>query len=180
MQIDLRLIAVNNPTGICEKEALSLQAGSIRLFSFTLDTIVSAMRSFTLFLLLSIFSIALSAQVTQAEVSQMMSQPKPSYCFAPVQATARSAPASAATPFPEYPSLASICYKVQVAILREKDPTTYAFHPSLTARWRPCEEVWVVETKETYCNKNEAESAKGRLKELGYPGAFLTKMVGYQ
>ena len=137
------------------------------------------MKQAVLFLILLAPVFAFAQVQTQAEIDQIEAQPKPSYCDEPVMAATTSA-APGGSPMPQYPALASICYKVQVAILRETSPYDFAFHPSLTARWRPCEEVWVVETKETYCNKNEAESAKGRLKELGYPGAFLTKMVGYQ
>ena len=140
----------------------------------------SAMKHAILFAFL-LAPLALFAQVqTQAEIDQIEAQPKPSYCNEPVMAATTAAPGGSPTPMPQYPTLASICYKVQVAILRETSPYDFAFHPSLTARWRPCEEVWVVETKETFCNKDEAEQVRGRLKELGYPGAFLTKMVGYQ
>lgn len=71
-------------------------------------------------------------------------------------------------------------YKVQVAILRYTDPTEYPFHSSLVARYRPCEEVWVVESRESFPDKTQAKKLQGELKSLGYDNAFITELVGYQ
>ncbi|MEM6395799.1 MAG: hypothetical protein AAF741_05595 [Bacteroidota bacterium] len=84
---------------------------------------------------------------------------------------------------PELPRFATTPtreYKVQVAILRYTDPSEFPFHPSLVARYRPCEQVWVVESRESYANRSEAEALQKQLKGLGYDGAYLTELVAYQ
>lgn len=80
-------------------------------------------------------------------------------------------PAFASTPTTEY--------KIQVAILRYTDPTEYPFHPALVARYRPCEEVWVVESRESFSDRTDAQSLQTELKDLGYGSAFITELVGY-
>ncbi|MEM8585258.1 MAG: hypothetical protein AAGF87_13350 [Bacteroidota bacterium] len=84
---------------------------------------------------------------------------------------------------PELPRFATTPtreYKVQVAILRYTDPSEYPFHPSLVARYRPCEQVWVVESRESYASRSEAEALQRQLQNLGYEGAYLTELVAYQ
>ena len=71
-------------------------------------------------------------------------------------------------------------YKVQVAILKFTSPENYPFHESLIARHRPCEEVWVIETKESFKTRAEADRFKNKLKKLGYTGAYLIEMVGWE
>ena len=120
---------------------------------------------------------------TEAEVRQIQEQPKPAYCdepAAPLQARSVPVGGSPVPALAQYPTLPTVCYKVQVAILRQSNPFNFRFHPSLTARWRPCEEVWVVESKDTFCNREEAEQFQERLKELGYMDTFLTQLVTYQ
>ena len=83
-------------------------------------------------------------------------------------------------PLPKFQSVPTMCYKVQVAILRSTDPFSYPFHEDLVARWRPCEQVWVVESKESYCDREEAERMRETFKKLGYTGAYITQLVSYQ
>ena len=49
---------------------------------------------------------------------------------------------------PKFKTVPIKCYKIQVAILKFTSPENYPFHESLIARHRPCEEVWVVESKQ--------------------------------
>lgn len=71
-------------------------------------------------------------------------------------------------------------YKVQVAILKFTSPENYPFHEDLIARHRPCEEVWVVESKKSFKNKADAEKLKAKLKKLGYSGAYIVDLVGWE
>ncbi len=110
-------------------------------------------------------------------------QPRPAYCDdLPVAMEARALPPSEAKPdaLPRFPTTSLTEYKIQVAILRNTDPRAYPFHPLLVARYRPCEEVWVVESKATYRTREEAESARAELVRLGYSGAYLTTLVAYE
>lgn len=81
---------------------------------------------------------------------------------------------------PSFASLPTTEYKVQVAILRYTDPKEYPFHSALVARYRPCEEVWVVESRESFANKDAAQKLQSELKQVGYSSAFITELVGYQ
>jgi hypothetical protein len=69
---------------------------------------------------------------------------------------------------------------VQVAILRNTDPADYPFHHKLVARYRPCEQVWVIESRESFTERQAAEQLKRELVALGYRGAYLTELVAYQ
>lgn len=71
-------------------------------------------------------------------------------------------------------------YKVQVAILRYTDPSEYPFHPSLVARYRPCEQLWVVESRESFTDRAEAVKLQNKLKEVGYSGSYITDLIAYQ
>jgi hypothetical protein len=71
-------------------------------------------------------------------------------------------------------------YKVQVAILKFTHPKDYPFHRALVARYRPCEQVWVVESRESFTSRREAEDLQAELKRLGYKGAYLIELLGYQ
>jgi len=132
-------------------------------------------------MLLLLAPFVIKAQVqTEAEIQQI---PKPAYCDEPALTATRAAVPAGSAPVPvmaEYPTLPTVCYKVQVAILRQSNPYDFRFHPSLMARWRPCEQVWVVESKATYCDRAEAEVVQARLNELGYTDTFLTQLVTYQ
>ncbi len=71
-------------------------------------------------------------------------------------------------------------YKVQVAILRETSPEEYPFHESLIARHRPCEEVWVIESKDSFDTRAEAVAYQKKIEKLGYKGAYIIEMVGWE
>ena len=71
-------------------------------------------------------------------------------------------------------------YRVQVAVLKDTDPRNYHFHNSLIARYQPCEQVWIVESKKTFKSRAEAERLKAELERLGYPGSYITTIVSYE
>ena len=103
---------------------------------------------------------------------------RPSYCDAlPVT---YSKGASSRPSLPRFSTTPTKEYKVQVAILRNTDPSEYPFHEKLVARYRPCEEVWVIESRESYSSKSEALQLRNQLRDLGYKGAYLVECVGYQ
>lgn len=85
-----------------------------------------------------------------------------------------------ASPLPRFATTPIKEYKVQVAILRQSDPSSFPFHPLLVARYRPCEQVWVIESRNSYASRAEAENLKKRLIDLGYQGAYLTELIAYQ
>lgn len=125
------------------------------------------MKSISLFLLLLLPILAYSQD------------PRPAYCEElPVsydKALARASPS-----LPKFATAPTKEYKIQVAILRYTDPTLYPFHPLLVARYRPCEEVWVVESRESYPDKKDAQNLRNKLVNLGYQGAYLVEMMGYR
>ena len=84
------------------------------------------------------------------------------------------------TSLPRFASRAVKEYKIQCAILRKTHPANYPFHPYLTARWRPCEEVWVIESRKSFKNRNEADQHRKELQDLGYGGAYIVEMIGYE
>jgi hypothetical protein len=84
------------------------------------------------------------------------------------------------TPLPKFNTVPTPEYKVQVAILRFTDPTEYPFHPKLIARYRPSEEVWVIESRESFINRNDALRLRTELRNLGYTGAYLIEQMGYR
>lgn len=132
-----------------------------------------------LLLLLLIFSAGLvSAQTTAADAPK----PKPAYCdeglntYGSVPNVINGAPPTA---LPAFRTEAVPEYKIQVAILRYTDPTEYPFHPALVARYRPCEEVWVVESRESFLDRADAVELQAELRAAGYSSAFITEMIGY-
>ncbi len=114
---------------------------------------------------------------TTSGAEQIQSQPRPAYCEPPAN---RFAAPKGGTPLPRSNTRAVICYKVQVAILRQSDPYDFPFHEELTARWRPCEEVWVIESRLTFCDRRKAEQFREKMLRVGYEGAFITKLIGYR
>lgn len=126
-------------------------------------------QSFVLFLLL-----AASALVAQAE--------KPAYCNEgpSTYGAVAALPGTTPPPLPRFKTTPVQEHKVQVAILRYTDPTEYPFHPDLVARYRPCEQVWVVESRNSFTDRNDAVALQQRLKDLGYGGAYVTDLIGYQ
>lgn len=108
---------------------------------------------------------------------------KPAYCEegpATYGSVAALPGGSPTPPLPRFATTPTKEYKIQVAILRYTDPAEYPFHPKLVARYRPCEEVWVIESRESFANKAEAVALQKELKQLGYEGAYLTELLGYQ
>ncbi len=83
-------------------------------------------------------------------------------------------------PLPRFTTTPTKEYKIQVAILRYTDPAEYPFHSDLVARYRPCEQVWVVESRESFPNRADAVKLQQKLKDLGYSGAYITELMGYQ
>ena len=111
-------------------------------------------------------------------VSLSAQNTRPAYCDElPVtyEKSAASRPS-----LPKFNTVPTLEYKVQVAILRFTDPAEYPFHPKLIARYRPCEEVWVVESRESFTDKNEALRLRTELRNAGYSGAYLIDMLGYK
>lgn len=109
--------------------------------------------------------------------------PKPAYCDegpATYGSVAALPGATTTPPLPRFSTMATKEYKVQVAILRYTDPSEYPFHSSLVARYRPCEQVWVVESRESFANRSDAAALQTELKGLGYGEAYITELMGYQ
>lgn len=103
---------------------------------------------------------------------------KPAYCDGPVQLYARGKSGQAAS-LPRFRTTPFREYRIQVAILQQSDPATWPFHPSLVARYRPCEQVWVIESRESFTDRRRAEALRDRLIGLGYRGAYLVEQIGY-
>ena len=105
--------------------------------------------------------------------------PKPSYCEE--AASTYGTPGGDNTPaLPKFATTPTKEYKVQVAILRYTDPSEYPFHPTLVARYRPCEQVWVVESRQSFTDREEAVALQATLKDAGYNGSYITDLVAYQ
>jgi hypothetical protein len=81
---------------------------------------------------------------------------------------------------PRFQTIPTKEYKVQVAILRYTDPANYPFHPDLVARYRPCEQVWVIESRQSFADREVAEALRSKLIGLGYDGAYLIELIGYR
>lgn len=107
---------------------------------------------------------------------------KPPYCEEGPTAygSVAALPGGSPPPLPRFSSTPVPEYKIQVAILRYTDPSEYPFHPDLVARYRPCEQVWVVESRESFSDRADAVAEQDKLKKLGYSGAYITDLIGYQ
>ena len=107
---------------------------------------------------------------------------KPAYCDELPTTYERGAvpPGGSRPALPRFATAPVTEYKVQVAILRETDPSGYPFHSKLVARYRPCEQVWVIESRESFADRREADRLRRELIDLGYRGAYLVELVGYQ
>lgn len=103
---------------------------------------------------------------------------RPSYCDALPNTYSKGA--SRRPSLPKFGTTPISEYKVQVAILSNTDPRDYPFHETLVARYRPCEEVWVIESRESFASRNEALRLRNQLREMGYRGAYLVELIGYQ
>lgn len=116
--------------------------------------------------------------------SQSKNEERPRYCDELPEtyekvAFQRKGGSSARASLPRFATAPTTEYKVQVAILRFSDPKDFPFHPKLVARYRPCEEVWVVESRESFANKNDARKLQSEMEKLGYRGAYITELVAY-
>lgn len=87
--------------------------------------------------------------------------------------------ASMSNPLPKFKTQPVTEYKVQVAILRSTHPSEHPFHKSLVARYRPCEQVWVVESRQSFASRKQADEFRKQLVALGYRGAYIFEMMGY-
>lgn len=135
------------------------------------------MRLLILFLSIVCFSGSLFAQ---QEVPPYCNDPAGPSTYGSVTAPgAGVAPKTASNPLPRFATVPRDEYKVQVAILRNTDPKDFPFHPTLVARYRPCEQVWVVESRESFQDRNRAERLRNDLRNLGYQGAYITNLVAY-
>ena len=114
------------------------------------------------------FGLSLSAQDAN----------KPSYCDALPDMYEKGAASKVS--LPRFSTTPVKQYKVQVAILRQTNPENYPFHRTLVARYRPCEQVWVIESKETFDTKEDANVLKRNLSKIGYEGAYITELVGFK
>lgn len=132
------------------------------------------MRATTIAILFLLFPLA--------GFSQQAVEDRPSYCDElPVSyEKAVTPPGSGPPALPRFRTAPITEYKVQVAILRQTDPRDFPFHAKLVARYRPCEEVWVVESRESFTNKNEARKLQAEMEKLGYRGAYITELVAYR
>lgn len=102
---------------------------------------------------------------------------KPVYCDnVPSAYDAKAKPKA----LPDFNTKTGLEYRVQVAVLKDTDPRNYHFHNSLAARYQPCEQVWIVESKKTFKSRAEAERLKAELERLGYPGSYITTIVSYE
>ena len=118
---------------------------------------------------LSLITIATQAQ-----------ENRPSYCDALPTTYEKGGSRSSRSSLPKFGTTPTKEYKVQVAILRNTDPSDYPFHEKLVARYRPCEQVWVVESRESYSSLSTALKLRNELRSMGYSGAYLVELVGYQ
>jgi hypothetical protein len=126
---------------------------------------------------LLIFALLATAGLSAQEMADLSKPSKPTYCEeAPnTYGTATDAPA-----LPKFSTSPTREYKVQVAILRYTDPSEYPFHPTLVARYRPCEQVWVIESRQSFTNREEAVALQDTLTEAGYSGSYITDLIAYQ
>lgn len=132
---------------------------------------------------IAIFISLLFLPVFLLSQAQTQTEERPTYCdelpvtYEKVAFRKGGNPRSA---LPRFATTPTTEYKVQVAILRFTDPRDFPFHEKLVARYRPCEEVWVVESRESFPTRAEAQKLQTELEKLGYRGAYITELVGYQ
>jgi len=124
---------------------------------------------FTLLLISATFMLAAQAE-------------KPPYCEEgpATYGSVAAIPGATPPPLPRFNTTPTPEYKVQVAILRYTDPSEYPFDPALVARYRPCEQVWVVESRESFADRADATRLQSDLKSKGYGGAYITDLIAYQ
>lgn len=110
----------------------------------------------------------------------LTAQEKPSYCDRLPVSYEKGATVSSRPSLPKFGTTPIKEYKIQVAILRQTSPEDYPFHEKLIARYRPCEQVWVIESREIFKDRRAADRLKEELVDLGYRGAYLVELIGYQ
>lgn len=110
----------------------------------------------------------------------LSAQDKPSYCDRLPVSYEKGASVSSRPSLPRFGTRPTKEYKIQVAILRQTSPEEYPFHEKLIARYRPCEQVWVIESREIFKDRRDANRLKEELIGLGYRGAYLVEIIGYQ
>lgn len=120
-------------------------------------------------------------------VSAFSQEKKPAYCDElPVSyekgawTTVKGGSPPPKNSLPKFKTVPVRCYKIQVALLRFTSPENYPFHESLIARHRPCEDVWVVESKACYDTRAEANKMKDKLIGLGYKGAYVIELISWE
>ena len=84
------------------------------------------------------------------------------------------------SPLPRFSTKMVKEYKIQVAILKFSHPGSHPFHQSLIARYRPCESVWVIESRKSFRSRTSAEKLRRELIAMGYKDAFLIEQIGYE
>ncbi len=107
---------------------------------------------------------------------------RPAYCdeFPVESGTYALAVSQKTVPLPRFATRSIKEYKVQVALLRNSDPRDFPFHSKLIARFRPCEQVWVVESRDSFPSRTDAEALRNELTTLGYPGCYITEIIAYR
>ena len=132
------------------------------------------------FLLALFFANGLFAQLQDTtNLTASLTKPMPpSYCEEGLSTYGN--PNDDAPALPKFATTPTREYKVQVAILRYTDPAEYPFHPSLVARYRPCEQVWVVESRESFAQRDDAVALQSELADAGYGDSYITELVAYQ
>jgi hypothetical protein len=130
------------------------------------------MKQYFYLLTISFFLLTLSQELLGQEQ-------RPAYCD-DLPVSYEKGASKARPSLPKFNTVPVPEYKVQVAILRSTDPKEYPFHSKLVARYRPCEEVWVIESKESFANKSEAIQLREELLKLGYSGCYVIEMIAYQ
>lgn len=116
--------------------------------------------------------------VSFTTVLTAQTRPRPAYCDE--LPTSYDQIISKNKPLPRFMTQAVVEYKVQVALLRFTDPSSFPFHSALIARYRPCEQVWVIESRQSYKDKNDAIRLKNELERIGYEGAYVTQLIAYE
>jgi len=126
--------------------------------------------------------IILSLLIPLLTFCQEPTEERPAYCDELPVSYEKAATVSGSSrgSLPRFKTIPTTEYKVQVAILRYSDPREYPFHARLIARYRPCEGVWVIESRESFIEKSDARLLREELEKLGYRGAYITELIGYQ
>lgn len=112
------------------------------------------------------------------QISAQTGTPRPSYCDE--LPTDYSKSTASRPTLPKFNTTPTHEYKVQVAILRNTHPGDHPFHSKLVARYRPCEQVWVIESRESFTSRAEAVRLQREMVAMGYKDAYLIELLGYR